>query len=42
MAMPTKQSVGLDDEEGLLPDVGAAGQKEQSEAIAVISVISAH
>jgi hypothetical protein len=35
IAMPTQQGVRLDNEEGLLPELGATGQKDQSEALAV-------
>jgi hypothetical protein len=35
IAMPTEQGVRLDNEEGLLPELGTAGQKDQSNAIAI-------
>ena len=33
--MPTQQGVRLDDEEGLLPELGAADQEDQSNGVAV-------
>lgn len=33
--MPTQQGVRLDDEEGLLPELVAAGQEEESKAVAI-------
>ena len=33
--MPTQQGIRLNDEEGLLPELGAASQEDQLEAIAV-------
>ena len=42
IAMPTEQGVRLDDEEGPLPELGAAGQEDQSNAIAVGELGSFH
>ena len=35
VAMPAEQSVWLDNVQGLLPELGAAGQEDQSNAIAI-------
>jgi hypothetical protein len=40
--MPAQQGVRLEDEEGLLPELGTAGQENQSEAIAVGELGSLH
>ena len=40
--MPTEQGVGLDNEKGLLPELGATGQEDQSNAIAVGELGSFH
>ena len=40
--MPTEQSVWLDNVQGLLPELGAAGQEDQSNAIAIGELGSFH
>jgi len=40
--MPTQQGVRLDDEEGLSPELGAAGEEDQSKAIAIGELGSLH
>ena len=42
IAKPAQQGVGLDDEEGLSPELGAGGQEDQSNAIAVGELGSFH
>ena len=40
--MPTQQSVGLDDVQGLSPELGAAGQQHQAKTVTIGQLRSFH